>query len=107
MESEDFSGTIGRAMVVIKSNHTIYNSKFEANHANVGGAVFFGNKSNITINNCEFTFNRATDCPMGELCLSMKKVKQQYFLKQHLWWRWWYGCYLQCFSFCFTDLHLQ
>ena len=67
MESEDFSGTIGRAMVVIKSNHTIYNSKFEANHANVGGAVFFGNKSNININNCEFTFNRATDCPRG-LC---------------------------------------
>ena len=66
-QSEDFSGTIGGAMVVLKSNLTMNNSKFEANRANVGGAIFFGNKSNITINNSEFTFNCAIDCPRG-LC---------------------------------------
>ena len=62
MLSEVFSGSIGGAMIVMKSNATIYNSVFKANRANNGGAMYFGAESNITINNCVFTFNSARSC---------------------------------------------
>lgn len=63
-----FSGTIGGAIVAVRSNIAIDDSKFETNSASVGGATFFGTGSNITINNCEFIFNFATDCLEG-FCL--------------------------------------
>ena len=66
--SEVFSGTIGGAMIIMKSNITINNSTFEANRANIGGAIYFGAKSNIIIKSCVFTFNRAIDC-LNRFCL--------------------------------------
>ena len=66
--TEFFSATIGGAMIVMKSNITINKSTFEANWANIGGAIYFGDESNIIINNSVFTFNSARNCP-NRFCL--------------------------------------
>ena len=66
--SEVFRGTKGGAMIVMNSSITINNSMFEANCASIGGALYFGTKTNITISNCVFTFNHAVDC-LKQYCL--------------------------------------
>ncbi len=58
---------VGGALVANHSNISIDNCCFEANKANVGGAIFSEFNSSINISNSVFTSNQATDCN-NQLC---------------------------------------
>ena len=57
---EPFSATVGGALIVAHSTLAINNCQFEGNRANIGGAIFSEDGSNITISNSVFISNQAT-----------------------------------------------
>ena len=65
MASASVVGTVGGALTVTHSNLEIYNSFFEKNIANIGGAIFSEAESSITINSTTFTSNYAASSNRG------------------------------------------
>ena len=59
---ESHNARIGGALVVTDSNLTITNSHFITNSAQLGGAIFVELGSSVTIDNCTFFGNSATNC---------------------------------------------
>ena len=59
---ESHDATIGGALVVTNSSLTICNSNFSGNSAQLGGAIFVEFGSTVTIDNCTFFDNSATNC---------------------------------------------
>ena len=56
------AGAIGGALTVTHSNLEIDNCLFEGNSANIGGAIFSEDESNITISSSNFISNYAAGC---------------------------------------------
>ena len=59
--------TVGGALIITWSTVTFDHCLFKNNKASVGGAIFSELKSNVTISNSEFTANHASECDPG-LC---------------------------------------
>ena len=56
---------VGGALIVTLSTVVINDSSFVDNEANIGGAIFTQEQSNVSINNSVFSSNHATGCISG------------------------------------------